>query len=341
MFRTKYHDTLPSNEKPPFMATMPTATRHQLPHISQQGVEHRLPYSPEPLDPSEKDKPSLDFTQRIERKLAKYNASDNVFKRWLFEMSSWLISACSMIAIVVIYVRIKDQPMSSHSASLTWTNVLGKIASAALIVPTSEALGQLKWNWFHDSKAMWDFEIFDKASRGPLGALMLLYRTKGRSLAALGALLILLLLAIDTFFQQVTTLSDQWTLQASLAVAPKAYTYESAYPKEYLEGYEIATDDKDTFLVIEKFSYGEGIRPVVFGNAVRPDISIVSATSCGSASSRSHADHLRIVLLDQQLHMATVQDTGCLQPMYGHICGTLLCLSDANRGLDRRFGWFV
>ena len=107
---------------------------------------------------------------------------------------------------------------------------------------------------------------------------MLLYRTKGRSLAALGALLILLLLAIDTFFQQVTEVSDRWTLQATLAAVPKAYNYESTYPKEYLDGYEIATDDKDTFLTIEKFSYGEGIRPVVFGNAVRPDISIVSDT---------------------------------------------------------------
>jgi hypothetical protein len=46
-----------------------------------------------------------------------------------------------MIAIVLIYVRIKDQPMSSSGAFLTWTNVLGKIASAALIVPTTEALG--------------------------------------------------------------------------------------------------------------------------------------------------------------------------------------------------------
>ncbi|KAI4943224.1 hypothetical protein J4E91_009664 [Alternaria rosae] len=258
---------------------MSTATPFYLPRIPQQTGEYRRPYSPGSLDSSEIEKPSLDFTQRIERKLAEYNASDNVFKRWLFEISSWLISACSMIAIVLIYVRIKDQPMSTSSAFLTWTNVLGKFASAALIVPTTEALGQLKWNWFHNSKAMWDFEIFDKASRGPLGALMLLYRTKGRSLAALGALLILLLLAIDTFFQQVTAISDRWTPQATLAAVPKAYNYESAYPKEYLDGYEIATDDKDTFLTIEKFSYGEGIRPVVFGNAVRPDISISCSTS--------------------------------------------------------------
>ena len=114
---------------------------------------------------SESEKATLDFTQRIERKLAEYNASNNVFKRWLFELSSWLVSAVSMGAIVGIYIWLKDRPMSEVGELLTWTNILGKVASAALIVPTSEALGQLKWNWFHNSRAMWDFEIFDKASR--------------------------------------------------------------------------------------------------------------------------------------------------------------------------------
>jgi hypothetical protein len=112
-----------------------------------------------------RNKKSLDLTQRIERKLAEYNTSQNVFKRWLFEISSWLVSACCMGAIIGIYIWINDAPMSQVNAYLNYTSVLGKVASAALIVPTSEALGQLKWNWFQKSNAMWDFEIFDKASR--------------------------------------------------------------------------------------------------------------------------------------------------------------------------------
>ena len=86
--------------------------------------------------------------------------------------------------------------------------VLSKVASAALILPISEAIGQLKWTWFqgNESKEMIDFEIFDKASRGAWGSFLLLSRTRGRSLAALGAVLTLLLLATDTFFQQVIEL---------------------------------------------------------------------------------------------------------------------------------------
>jgi hypothetical protein len=111
------------------------------------------------------EKAALDFTQRIERKLAEYNASPNAIKRWLFEILSWLTSAICMGAIVALCIWARNKPMSQVGGFLTYTNVLGKIASAALIVPTSEALGQLKWNWFQESKAMWDFEVFDKASR--------------------------------------------------------------------------------------------------------------------------------------------------------------------------------
>ncbi|KAL6712191.1 hypothetical protein ACN47E_000068 [Coniothyrium glycines] len=142
---------------------------------------------------------------------------------------------------------------------LSWTNVLGKVSSAALIVPTSEALGQLKWNWFHNSRAMWDFEIFDKASRGPLGALMLLFRTRGRSLAALGALLIVLLLAIDTFFQQVVSLPVRWELQDMAAAAPKTIMYKPSQSDEY--------------------HGGELYSPVLFGNGTRPEIPISCPTS--------------------------------------------------------------
>jgi hypothetical protein len=109
-----------------------------------------------------------------------------------------------MGAMIGIYIHLKDLPVSSKRSAmlLKLANMLGKCASAALIVSTTKALGPLKRNWFHDSQAMWLFEIFYKATRGPRGAVMLLLRTKCLSPAALGALLIVHLLAIDTFFQQ-------------------------------------------------------------------------------------------------------------------------------------------
>jgi hypothetical protein len=61
---------------------------------------------------------------------------------------------------------------------------------------------------------------------------MLLCRTKGKSLAALGALLTVLLLAIDTFFQQVTDLPERWKLQGD-GFIPRSIRYEPNVEFEY------------------------------------------------------------------------------------------------------------
>lgn len=259
---------LPPHNEPPRYETSPNIVS------SEESRSHKKSYSS--TSSTTNEKPSLDITQRFERKLAEYNASNNVFKRWLFEISSWLLSASCMAAIVMIYIHVKNEPMSRFRWALMCTNVLGKLSSAALIVPTSEAIGQLKWNWFHESKAMWDFEIFDKASRGAWGAVMLLFRTKGRSLAALGALLMLLLLAIDSFFQHVVDLPDRWLLQTRAAIAPQAVIYDPQNLMQYLEGMEQAIGDAQLRLTIEEFAYGNGTPSVTFGAEARPDISIVS-----------------------------------------------------------------
>jgi hypothetical protein len=136
----------------------------------------------------EDERSSLNITQRIEDKLWNYSIHGNIFKKWLLEIISWVISAICMGAIIGVLLGLKDNtlnkwPLARHGISLnTYVATLSRIASAALLLPVSEALGQLKWNWFFEgtSKKMWDFEIFDNASRGPWGSLQLLVRTKGR-----------------------------------------------------------------------------------------------------------------------------------------------------------------
>lgn len=195
-------------------------------------------------------------------------------------MVSWAISALCMSVTVGIYLHINGRQMVDSQWSLTSANILGKISSAALIVPTSEALGQLKWNWFHDSRAMWDFEIFDKASRGPWGAALLLYRTKGRSLAALGALLILLLLAIDTFFQQVVDYPDVWAPELEQSEIPRVVQYTPFYTPEYYAGYETNFPDPNFRRSLSQFMIDNGTQPVPFGNGTRADVPL----SCPGSS---------------------------------------------------------
>ncbi|CAN9159290.1 unnamed protein product [Alternaria alternata] len=243
-------------------ATLPQC--HFSIHPSQSPHDHERD-APSPSASDDKDKRSLDIIQRLEKKLAEYNASQNVLKRWLFEIVSWLVSAVCMGAIVGIYISISGREMAQSERLLTIASLLGKVASASLIVPTSEALGQLKWHWFHQSKAMWDFEVFDKASRGAWGATLLLFRTKGRSLAALGALLIVLLLAIDTFFQQVVTFPNQWALQNASSSIPLVTKYFPPHLTYFLKGEEQGMYDQITAPVIKSYFYENGSQPVPFG----------------------------------------------------------------------------
>ncbi|KZM28524.1 hypothetical protein ST47_g316 [Ascochyta rabiei] len=219
----------------------------------------------------------LDITQRIERKLALYNASQNAFKRWVFEIISWFISAGIIIGILL---DSKDKPLSQRPLAMSINNVLSKIASAALILPISEAIGQLKWAWFHGSRSrdMIDFEIFDKASRGAWGSFLLLFRTRGRSLAAMGAVLTLLLLATDTFFQQVSDLSERWIEQGHGDI-PRIIQYEGDNQITFQDGYPLESDELNLRRVTLQYFYYNGSHPVTFGNGTRPDIPL----SCPSS----------------------------------------------------------
>lgn len=181
---------------------------------------------------------------------------------------------------LLLYSR--DQLLSDRSLALAAYNVLSKVASAALILPISEAIGQLKWTWFNgsDSKEMIDFEIFDKASRGAWGSFLLLFRTKGRSLAALGAILTLLLLATDTFFQQVIDYPDRWALEQLKGVIPRVVRYEPFYAPEYYQGLELNFLNPAFRVVVSQFMVDNGTQPQEFGNGTRPDIPL----SCPSSN---------------------------------------------------------
>lgn len=220
---------------------------------------------------AEKHETSLDITQRLEKRLARYNASKNIFKQWLFEIISWTISAACMGAIVGILLLVGDRSLSKAGfLAINVTNILSKVASAGLIIPTSEALGQLKWNWFYSNpRAVWDFEIFDKASRGPWGSAMLLFRTKGRSLAALGAALTLLLLGTDSFFQQVVDLPQHWCLFGNGSM-PTIIRYQP-HPQPQRVGVEVSKDP--TFeATTSSFFYGNGTQPILNGKGAQAEI---------------------------------------------------------------------
>lgn len=241
-----------------------------------------------PTFDNEKAESASNIAQRIEEKLWNYSSSGNVIERWLLEIVSWLISAICMAAIIAVLVVLKDQPAARwpfDKMGLTlnaFVSVLSRIAGAALLLPVAEAIGQLKWSWFirGESKKMWDFEMFDNASRGPWGAFLLLIHTKGKTIAALGALVTIFALALDPFFQQVVSFPERWTLQETNSSISRVMRYEPVYDIEYQNGDSLAEMNGDIKGVAELFFVNNGTQAIPFGNGTRAEIPL----SCPSSN---------------------------------------------------------
>jgi len=152
------------------------------PYLSPVGVSRTSSVSSRSVHKVVEEEQSRDWASRLEKKIWQYNRSSSMGKRWLMEIISWVISAMCMSAIIIVLIYYHDKPLRSWKFLISpnaYISVLSRIATSALLFPVAESLGQLKWSWFRNgSKKLWDFEIFDNASRGPWGSFMLLIRAK-------------------------------------------------------------------------------------------------------------------------------------------------------------------
>ena len=65
---------------------------------------------------------------------------------------------------------------------------LEALCRVALVVPLTEGMAQLRWNWFaRGERPLSDFRAIDDATRGPVGSAKLLGKRKGRVLGMSGA----------------------------------------------------------------------------------------------------------------------------------------------------------
>ena len=87
-----------------------------------------------------------------------------------------------------------------------------------------------------------------------------------RTLAALGAAVTLLSLAMDPFFQQVVDFPERWTLLEGNSSIHKFFRYEPHYGIQFLNGLKQSQVDQELTTVAQQFFYGNGTEPVPFGN---------------------------------------------------------------------------
>ncbi|KAE8349839.1 hypothetical protein BDV28DRAFT_52780 [Aspergillus coremiiformis] len=128
------------------------------------------------------------------------------FDTWSWEILSVIFSILCFIAILVILFIYdgRASPALPHGIRLnTVVSVLATGSKSVLIFIVSAAIGQLKWIWFRKRNQLFDIQLFDDASRGPWGSLILLFKRRTWSLVSLGALVTVLATAFDPFMQQV------------------------------------------------------------------------------------------------------------------------------------------
>lgn len=146
---------------------------------------------------------------------------------WLFESFTLAFSVACFVAIIGLLSAYdnKIRPELAYDLSLNAIiSILATGCKSSLVLVIGEAICQLKWLNFksaHKSQLS-GMQVFDAASRGPLGSLGILIHQRAQSLVCLGAAVIVLLLAFDPFMQQVI----------SYSVRPTSASYGQAVTKQ-------------------------------------------------------------------------------------------------------------
>lgn len=132
-----------------------------------------------------------------------------ILQLWWSELSCMIISVASFVAMIVVLHAYADQPMSSWKFAISLNSIIAILAAIfkiSLVVPLTEGLSHLKWVWYtNKERPLSDIEIFDSASRDPLGSLRLLFmKLLARErpvLAILGASAVVVAFALEPFAQ--------------------------------------------------------------------------------------------------------------------------------------------
>ena len=140
-----------------------------------------------------------------------------------------ILSIAATAAIVGVLIRYHNHPLQEwpyHITINTLISFLNSLAKEAMLLVAASAVSQLKWLWFHQSSArpLYDIQIFDDASRGPLGALQLVLNVPRIDLASFSALIIVLSFGMDPLAQQILSF-PQRSVIGGLAAVGRAQSY--------------------------------------------------------------------------------------------------------------------
>ncbi|OJJ80738.1 DUF3176 domain-containing protein [Aspergillus glaucus CBS 516.65] len=195
--------------------------------MAKQAI-HKIFALDKPSSPSEsKSQPEESVPLDAPKKEEPFNWTGS----WAPEIIAAVFSTVCIAMLIGFLIYIFDRPYAAWGYRVSPNAVISVIVTAAkatMLVLVPSCLSQLKWNQYQKPTPLYHMQLYDQASRGAWGSFQILWRiTPG--LATMGALLMILSLAIDPFAQQILAFPSRSVLASNeTASVQAAHTYGKA-----------------------------------------------------------------------------------------------------------------
>ncbi|KAF2403822.1 hypothetical protein EJ06DRAFT_546940 [Trichodelitschia bisporula] len=146
---------------------------------------------------------------------------------WIWEILGLILSICCLGALIGILIWVNGKPLSDWDVPISLNAtvaVFSTVIKSVLLMVVAECISQLKWFHFGRMHTLYDMELFDQASRGPYGSMILLLKVRN-VLAWLGAIITIVALAIDPFSQQILAFPQRDVVQNNASVAKFGFSH--------------------------------------------------------------------------------------------------------------------
>lgn len=155
---------------------------------------------------------------------------------WGLELLSSFTTLLLFSGMVAIFCSMRNKPYREWPLSISINTIIAIMSTActaAMMHNVSAFIGQLKWLHFRrSSQSVYDVERFDEASRGPLGAILLICRLPW-NLATLGAFITILRLGFSPLSQAVVSLEPK---MVDVPSNDSTFGYAHAYDRNMTTG---------------------------------------------------------------------------------------------------------
>ncbi|KAF2802018.1 uncharacterized protein BDZ99DRAFT_429256 [Mytilinidion resinicola] len=136
---------------------------------------------------------------------------------WWWEIGAAMLGTVSMLLIIAVLFKVQNKPLQDWTLPIQPNSLIAvftTIGRTAIMVPIASCIAQLKWQHFdHRARQLNHLRLFDDASRGPWGAVTMVYGVRCQALlASTLALVTVLGLGIEPSAQQILNFSHRVTL---------------------------------------------------------------------------------------------------------------------------------